>query len=190
MPKLFYFAEILKFAVEKEIESYDLYRKLGDLSKDEKAKNLFQTLMQEEKKHKAFYENMLSGIETEQYAFAPEDEEEYKLYMETLIATSRGTPAITEAQLNNTMYALDYAISREKDSILFYVGLKNFLPMGQRDKVDAIIAQEGQHMYKLYNFKHMCFSHLVLKYSAETHKHEELPPHKGNVLLFFYVIIS
>jgi rubrerythrin len=45
---------------------------------------------------------------------------------------------------------LKYAIEAEKDSIIFYLGLKNFVPAGAgKDKVDEIIEEEMGHIAEL-----------------------------------------
>ena len=54
MTKILYLSEIVKFAIEKEEQSYALYEKLHNKVSDAKAKDLFRTLMEQELQHKAF----------------------------------------------------------------------------------------------------------------------------------------
>lgn len=144
MTKLFYLSEIVKFAIEKEQESIDLYNLLATQVNDDKVKDIFQKLVQEETKHKAYYSDMLSGIKQEQSPGVKEDAE-YQAYMEALITSSRTVPTPSSADMQNVSKVLDYAIAREKDSVLFYSGLKNFIPASAHDHIDIIIHEEERH---------------------------------------------
>jgi rubrerythrin len=81
----------------------------------------------------------------------PEDDE-YAAYMRTLI-DSRRTVKEPTIDLNNLTEVLDFAIAREKDAVLFYVGLENFVPGEDKPTVKTIIKEEGNHIVKLTNLK-------------------------------------
>ena len=44
-------------------------------------------------------------------------------------------------------------MSFEKDSILFYVGLKNYTAVDVHEQIDAIIKEEARHIVMLTNLK-------------------------------------
>jgi rubrerythrin len=145
MTKVFYLSEIVKFAIEKEIESVELYQKLaGSVSKPE-LQQLFRTLVVEEQKHKAFYSDMLSFVDLQQTPGVHEDDE-YTAYMQEMIRAARAVAALTGEQLNDFVRVIDYAIAREKDSILFYVGLKHLVADKDKAAIDKIIYEEGRHI--------------------------------------------
>jgi rubrerythrin len=152
MTKLFYLSEIVEFAIEKEKESIALYQALSDKASNEDAKDLFHQLMLDEKKHKGFYTELLSTIPQEQSPGVKEDEE-YNAYMQELIAAGRSIPPLSLEKLNDIKLAIDYAAAREKDSIVFYVGLKNYIPEFNNEKIDAIIKEESHHIVKLLHLK-------------------------------------
>lgn len=152
MAKLFYLSEVVKFAIEKEQESIELYSSLEQKVTDTELKNTFQFLTKEEHRHKIFYSKMLENVKQEQSPGVKEDEE-YELYMQALISNSRSTPKLSEKDLANMPTVLDYAIAREKDSVLFYSNLKNFLPSREQQDVDAIIHQEERHAAVLQKVK-------------------------------------
>jgi len=152
MTKLFYLSEIIKFAVEKEIESEKLYQQLSEQTNDLTLKALFEKLVGEEKKHETFYANMLSHVQEKQSPGVKEDNE-YNAYMQELITSSRSTLPLSAAELSDMNAAIDYAINREKDSILFYVGLKNLVPSHAQDKIDIIIKEEAKHIVMLSGLK-------------------------------------
>jgi rubrerythrin len=145
MAKIFYLHEIVKFAIEREQQSFDLYTKLANLDAMAKEKDLFAKLAQEEKKHKIFYEQMMTTIKNEQSPKVHEDDE-YDAYMKELIDSERRTQQLENITTMSRFDILAYAIAREKDSILFYVGLKNCVPEKAREHVDTIIKEEMRHV--------------------------------------------
>ena len=147
MATLLYINEIVNFAIERETESYALYKELSEKVVQDEAKNLFSVLMQEEQAHKTYYSTFLSTIEAKQSPGVSEDEE-YAAYMRTLIDSRRKVKEPT-IDLNNLTEVLDFAIAREKDAVLFYVGLENFVPDKDKSTVKTIIKEEGNHIVKL-----------------------------------------
>jgi rubrerythrin len=53
------------------------------------------------------------------------------------------------AKIKDTIAALDFAIKRELDSILYYHEIKKFVPAAQYTAIDQIIAEERKHFSKL-----------------------------------------
>jgi rubrerythrin len=153
MSKVFYLNEIIKFAVEKEIESYNLYHALAKhYSNDVRLKTLFETLRDEEVKHKDFYQNMLKTVEAEQKSNLKEDEE-YFAYLEEFIAQARKVAPFPQEKMDSLAEAFHYAILREKDSILFYSMLRNYVSASVRDQITMIISEEVKHLAKLNQAK-------------------------------------
>lgn len=148
MPKLFYFSEIVKFAIEKEIESIELYRELAETSKNESIKQLFTTLMNEEKAHEAFYEEILSALDLEKAPGVAENEE-YEAYVKELIAAGRKVPKLTAEQISDLKFAVNYALDRERDSVMFYTSIKNYLASAEKKHVEIIVEEELRHMVML-----------------------------------------
>lgn len=153
MSALFYINEVVTFAIEREQESYDLYKELSEKVEKQEAKNIFQALMEEEKKHKVFYSELLSSVEEKRIpgVGAPEGEE-YDAYMRALI-DSRRTVKEPNIDMANIQEVLDFAIAREKDAVLFYVGLENYVPEKDKLIVKGIIKEEGNHIVKLTGLK-------------------------------------
>lgn len=145
MSKVFYLSEILKFAVEKEQQSADLYQKLADQASDAKNKDIFEGLVRDELGHKTFYADILSSV-PEKSSPGVQEGKEYTAYMRQLIKSSRTTQPLPDdisSMLLNDI--LDYAIEREKDSVMFYLGLKQYVPENAKSKVDEIIEEESKH---------------------------------------------
>ena len=151
MATLLYINEVVNFAIERENESYALYQELAEKVAEAEAKSLFKVLMDEEQAHKKFYATFLSTIEAKQTPGVKEDDE-YAAYMKTLIDSQRTVKKPT-IDLTNLPEILDFAIAREKDAVLFYVGLENFVPDDDKSTVKTIIKEEGNHIVKLTNLK-------------------------------------
>jgi len=144
MATLFHLSEVLKFAIEKEKESKDLYEHLARDASTTGLKTFFTKLAQEETQHEKFYEKMMSMTSK----WSPsQDSEEYDAYMRELIASSRTVPVLSD--FTNLKLVLDYAIAREKDSVLFYSGLVDYLSPADREGIYAIIREEVRHVAML-----------------------------------------
>jgi len=154
MPKIFYLSEILDFALEKEQQSADLYQKLADQAGNADDKALFEKLVRDELNHKAYYAEILASVKEEQSPKVPQEGEEYTAYMRQLIEDSRTTKVlpddISSMPLNEV---LDYAIARERDSMTFYLGLKQFVPESAKAHIDVIIAEESRHAAVIASLK-------------------------------------
>ena len=107
MAKIFYLSEIVKFAIEKEQESFDFYKALAEKEENAEIKSVFETLKLEEQQHEAFYKGMLNTVTEEQTPRVHEDEE-YAVYMQTLIDASRQQSPRTAAEFSDTKVAIDY----------------------------------------------------------------------------------
>ncbi|MBD3308504.1 hypothetical protein GF339_18910 [candidate division KSB3 bacterium] len=151
MANIFYINEIVNFAIEREQESYALYKDLADKVQDPEPKQVFQTLMAEEQKHKELYTELLSKVEHKRTPSA-QGYDEYDDYMRTLI-DSRRTVKQPNVGLENIPEVLDFAIEREKDAVLFYTGLENYVSANDQPTIKDIIREEGSHIVKLTRLK-------------------------------------
>ena len=148
MGTLFHLSEILKFAIEKEEEAERLYENLSSEAATSELQIFFAGLAQEEEGHKKFYESMMQA--TAKWSQS-EDTEEYESYMRELIKISR--TAIAPTDFSNARLVLDYAIAREKDSVLLYAGLINYVPPADRKGIYAIVQEEVKHAAMLTRIK-------------------------------------
>ncbi len=151
MSKIFSIREILQFAVEKEHESQELYQALAAQVSNPDAKSLFKKFVIQEKKHEKLYAAMLANVKEEQPI---NDLNEYMSYMRELINASHkesGMPSIMP--MEDLHELLDYAVLREKESVLFYVGLRDYISAPYQEQVDAIMKEEVKHIMMLSDLK-------------------------------------
>jgi len=94
----------------------------------------------------------ISNKEWDLITFDPEDE--MTLYLQTIadshIFDPKKDPGEQLKDKETAEDILKFAIKAEKDSIIFYLGLKNFVPAkAGKDKVDEIIQEEMEHIAEL-----------------------------------------
>ena len=149
--------EIFEMAVRIEENGAAFYRKAGELQADAETKKFLQGLAAMEDQHKKTFTEMretLTDKEKGGKVFDPQDE--LSLYLSSMADTmgGEGKPSAADALTGNETLEdiLNIAIGLEKDSILFYVGLKGMVPekYGQ-DRLEAIINEERSHVAQLTN---------------------------------------
>jgi rubrerythrin len=116
--------------------------------------DLFASLAKEEEIHKATFAKILAELPSEQPSvFDPNNEtDEYLKMMSDINVFKRGSEDIDQALASvlEVKDALRMAIGFEKDSIVFYVQLKNSAEkLTDKISVDHLILEEAKHLRKL-----------------------------------------
>jgi rubrerythrin len=141
--------EILKMAEQIERNGYQFYSTAADNASETRAKEFLLKLADMEREHEAYFASLrkqLSDQEKEATTFDPEGEME--LYLRALADTRIFFEK--EIDITSMEEILKAAIMAEKDSIVFYLGMKNAVPkrLGT-DKVEEIIEEEMRHITML-----------------------------------------
>lgn len=147
--------EVFELAIRIEENGAAFYRKAADLQTDPSDKEFLTKLARMEDRHKTSFESMrqqVSDLEKTQTVFDPEDE--LSLYLKTMADShgGEGDPDVVALFTGKeTMEEiLVTAIGLEKESILFYLGLKDLVPPKYgRGKIDEIINEEKNHIVQL-----------------------------------------
>jgi rubrerythrin len=140
--------DVVTFAIRIEENGEQFYREAAGAVTNPAVKELFERLAREEVGHKRTFEKLLSTLTSYQQ---PETYEgEYLAYLTAFIdgkAVFRDHPKIPElAKAGTVVGALDFAIQRELDSILFYREMKELvLGSAHASTVDLIIEEEKMH---------------------------------------------
>ncbi|MFO7750664.1 MAG: ferritin family protein [Desulfobacteraceae bacterium] len=151
-------AEAFEMAVQIEKNGAAFYRKAASLQEDESDKQFLETIAKMEDRHQSGFEEMkkeLSEEEQTQTVFDPNDE--LSMYLKAMADAhgGEGDPKAAEKLTGKETMAqiVETAIGMEKESILFYIGLKDLVPMKLgRDKIDDIIGEEKKHVAQLTGF--------------------------------------
>jgi len=147
--------EIFEMAEEIERNGAAFYREVADKTESQEMKNMFLGMAAMEDTHLQTFAEMrkeLSEQEKGETVFDPYNEA--NLYLQTL-ADSKGFEGMKNAAEKlsgneSIQELLDAAIEAEKNSVLFYVGLKDMVTAkAGKDKVETIIKEEVRHVADL-----------------------------------------
>jgi rubrerythrin len=151
--------DLLELACRVEQNGIDFYTRSAELAGDPKAEQFLRQLAVMEKDHLQVFTAMKetwAQRQAEQDGEPPAPQPKVKQYLE-MLATDRlfdpaGGPAKTWTGTERLTDVIAKAVEMESDSILFYVGLKEYVPEAdQRAKIDDIIHQEMGHATSLKN---------------------------------------
>jgi rubrerythrin len=143
--------EILEMAEKIEQNGYRFYRQAAADVKDESIKKFLLELADMEVAHEKVFQEMktrLSDQEKAEVVFDPF--EETIAYIQALADTR----VFYEKEIDTTSVeaVLMAGIAAEKESIVFYLGMKDMVPAGQgKDKIESIIKEEMQHIRVINN---------------------------------------
>ena len=147
--------EIFEMAIRIEENGGQFYRKAAGLQSDEESRTFLEKLAAMEDRHAQLFQKMqvrLADKEKASTVFDPNDESSQYLAAMADAHGGEGSPTAADALTGEETLKeiIDIAIGLEKESILFYLGLKDFVPpeYGQ-DKLDEIIAEERRHIIQL-----------------------------------------
>jgi len=147
--------EIFKMAIRIEENGALFYRKAASLQSEEAIHEMLERLAIMEDHHKSTFESMrkrLSEGEKLQTIFDPEDESSRYLAAMADSHGGEGSPNAADALTGEESIKdiISMAIGLEKESILFYIGLKDMVPPQYgREKLDDIIREERKHIIML-----------------------------------------
>ncbi|MGD0658120.1 MAG: ferritin family protein [Syntrophorhabdales bacterium] len=145
--------DVVRFAIRIEEDGELFYREAAGLADNKEARALFARLADEEVGHR----NIFQGISETLGGYAPAEtyDGEYMAYLRDHIdgkAVFRGDlKGSLKATLASAISAIDFAIGREMDSILYYQEVRAFVPERQKEVVDRIIEEERKHFIMLSN---------------------------------------
>jgi len=144
--------EILQMAEQIERNGARFYRKASEVVRDETVAKSLLHLAAWEDGHEKVFASMrrdLTEFERQPTVFDPEGET--SLYLRALAdghvfdVRVDAAESLTGAETLEDILRL--AIGQEKDSIIFYLGLREIIPeKAGRDKIDAVIQEEMRHI--------------------------------------------
>ncbi len=147
--------EVFEIAERIERNGVKFFRRAAEVLSDQYLCQILLSLAEMEAEHEETFANMRKQISNKEWdliTFDPEDE--MTLYLRTIadghIFDLKKDPGEQLKDKETAEDILKYAIEAEKNSIIFYLGLKNFVPAkAGKDKVDEIIKEEMDHIAEL-----------------------------------------
>lgn len=155
MGNIFAGSEIVEVGIQIEKNGRDFYNALAKQSKVKLAQDVFKYLEGEEEKHIAVFQKMLTSVQ--KYEPAESYQGEYLAYMKALASDSvftqkdKGKEAAKKVKTDKE--AVELGIGFEKDSIIFYEGMKKLIPDYDAKIVEELISQEQGHLRQLAELK-------------------------------------
>lgn len=151
--------EMLDLAVRIEENGGRFYRKAAQLQADSENRALLEQLAAMEDHHKASFEAMkndLSEAATMAATFDPLGETGQYLAAMADSHGGEGSAAVADTLTGKEtmVQIIDIAIGLEKESILFYLGLRDMVPpKSGQEELDQIIREEQRHLIQLNAFR-------------------------------------
>ncbi len=147
--------ELINIAVGIERNGAVFYDSLADSTRDAAVQGTYKYLADKEKEHIGIFQNMLGSVGDYQ---PPETlTEEYDSYLkaltDSLVFTDDQVAREIARKVNSDIEAIQIALGAEKDSILFYSEIREFVRMPDRDVVNKIIEEEKSHVRQLSDLK-------------------------------------
>lgn len=151
--------EMFEMAIRIEENGARFYRKAAEGQSSAENREMLEKLAGMEDRHKQTFEKMkksISEAEKEATVFDPQGESSQYLAAMADTHGGEGSPAAADALTGNESITeiINIAIGLEKESILFYIGLKDMVPpkLG-REKLEKIISEERKHVIQLNAFR-------------------------------------
>ncbi len=143
--------EIYEMAGQIERNGANFYRRAAELPIDADAKRLLSGLVAWEESHEQKFAAMREQAARSGKTVTLPPESEAGLYLQAMadgrVFDVKADPAAALGGGESTADVLRTAIVLEKESIVFYVGVKEMVPdPAGKDQIDAIIREEMQHI--------------------------------------------
>ena len=147
--------EIVKIAINIEENGKQLYGALEGKAKDRKLRIMCKYLKEQEEVHRKIFQEMLDNIE--EYIVHEFSPGEYEAYLEAIAAEYIFTQEIIKGKLEkgfrSDLEAVEFGIFVEKESILTYSALREYMLIDKKAVLDKIIDEERKHLIDLIVLK-------------------------------------
>ncbi len=147
--------EIVKIAINIEENGKKLYQDLEAKAKDNKLREVWKYLGEQEEIHRQIFQEMLDNIgEYIVYEFSPG---EYEAYLRAIATEYIFTQEVISGKVKDgfrsDLEAVEFGIFVEKESILTYLALREYVLTGKQAVLDKVINQEKKHLSDLTGLK-------------------------------------
>ena len=150
MADIFNAFEVFEMAEQIERNGGKFYRKAAELAADEGLKNALFQLASMEDEHIRVFSSMKQDIAGQPWAEGFEQENEAVLFLRDIAGGKVFGPQHDPSELLENMSMEDIltkAVGLEKESIVFYTGIKELVPADLgRERLDGIIKEEMRHI--------------------------------------------
>jgi len=151
MANIFSPQEILRIAIKVEENGKKLYEALEKKAASADIRDTWAYLKDQEELHRKTFKDMLDNVgDYIVYEFSPG---EYEAYVKAIAAGYVFTPELVEKKtkegFKSDLEAIDFGIYIEKESILTYSALREYIITEKQPVLDKVIDEEKNHLVKL-----------------------------------------
>ncbi len=145
-------SEIIQMAEHIERNGARFYRKAAEVVQDARVAKMLKALAEWEEGHERAFATIRADLtEQERQPIAFDPDHETSMYLRAMadghVFDVRVEPADTLTGEESAEEILRMAIGQEKDSIVFYTGLKEMISQtAGRERIDRIIKEEMSHI--------------------------------------------
>ena len=142
--------DLIDFAVQTEIHGAHFYREAAELSEDDEASDLFEYLAFQEERHRLVFEGLSEAVVPS--AIDADEAQEALGYISAAVdqecfGKSSALKQIRPGASSEEM--VRQAMVFERETLLFFYGLRDLVRPAERALLDDIIAEEKSHMRQL-----------------------------------------
>jgi len=146
MDSIFNAVDVFKIAETIEQDGAKFYNDAAKLFADDDVSKIFTRLAQWEIQHKKVFAQMREKV-TQQHPKLGPGTEEYKAVAALSTFSLWATPHRQLSGMDSREDVIRQALQKEKDTIVFYVGLKDFVAIHEdREIINDIIGEEMKHI--------------------------------------------
>lgn len=149
MSEVFQISDLLNSLIELEKTGHSFYDQAAKITSDAKAADLFRYLAGEEEKHEKLYMDLAEKFRDEAPGGEPLDEE-YNAYLQTLLSRQFH---FNDADLQSLEAAFRFAVSLEKDTLLYVGEVRTILEDRHTELFKIIQKEERKHLKLLTDFQ-------------------------------------
>lgn len=149
MSETFHAGDLLDSLIELEKTGHAFYGEAAEKTRDEKAAELFRFLACEEAKHEKLYTDLAAEFRKTAPSEGPIGAD-YEAYLKALVTRNfRFGPA----DFDSLEAALRFAMSLEKDTLIYVGEIRNILGNQKAELFDTIRNEERKHLRMLTEYR-------------------------------------
>ena len=146
--------EVVEMAVRTEKLGHEFYTKMAvKFSSDQGLKDLFTLLATMELKHERIFTGILGKISDNEPNEWDEALNYLRAMMESQFFLGKGKSLPNLDKIKTMLEAVDFAIGFEKETTLFFTGMKDAVAESDKPHVNVIIEEEMRHIAMLTKFR-------------------------------------
>lgn len=150
--KLFSIEEVIEQAIQTERLGRSFYTSMAArFEKDESFKKLFETLAAKELKHEQTFSELKEILGGQTIEGAEEVSQYLRAIVESAFFLGEKKSLTALETVKTISEAVDYALGFEKETLLYYLGIRNAVM--EKEIIDEIINEEQSHIMWLNKFK-------------------------------------